>query len=363
MINWKSKYLEMKLKYINAKHKGGMDHQQGIEEYIVDSGILSVFKSNQIEDFREWLFNHWFNYLNYIKQDISKMKRFAINLFDLILITIDYKNIQINLAYQQDDLEEIVFYDYLQSSCNFSEINQQIQSFLNRLMSHLDINHIFRDEDGNYVKTVRIKVDIMLDRSDVPESGALFHTDFTPSREQVGPDSEFNTGYVTLSYNNSIKLPGPEIILCNDMINEQANLECKYFRPAIPPKGTIIFRDDLVYHASPHRGIQNLSDIDAYSKDNKGKWEEYLGAIVDINTLNSIAFKPKFQNMTRADSNYWQSLGQEKRSFLRTHIIPAGDAEVDYDQYILISNMNWPNVSPSIEQITIDDLHKISFLG
>jgi hypothetical protein len=27
MVNWKSQYLEMKLKYINAKHKGGMEHK------------------------------------------------------------------------------------------------------------------------------------------------------------------------------------------------------------------------------------------------------------------------------------------------------------------------------------------------
>jgi hypothetical protein len=31
MVNWKSQYLEMKLKYINAKHKGGMENTTQIE--------------------------------------------------------------------------------------------------------------------------------------------------------------------------------------------------------------------------------------------------------------------------------------------------------------------------------------------
>ena len=54
MVNYKRKYLEMKLKYINAKQKAGMDLEQDLQrleqEDLIEQQYDDLFKNKYIDD-------------------------------------------------------------------------------------------------------------------------------------------------------------------------------------------------------------------------------------------------------------------------------------------------------------------------
>ena len=82
MVNWKSKYLEMKLKYINAKHKGGMvNNTLPLEEDIERIYQKVIFENHVhlINDFVELTYNghnddNWGELTETIKEISQKIR-------------------------------------------------------------------------------------------------------------------------------------------------------------------------------------------------------------------------------------------------------------------------------------------------
>jgi hypothetical protein len=422
MVNYKLKYLKYKLKY--QKLKGGMeaidyDPQNfdfdGLEvpanttqpaqiqqqsaaplvqllpaannsirrsNYCIDynfttnNSLLSVFNSEPISIFRNWLIDS--------VRKMTNLQSGVLRLFNVVLHKNNDNSMDVSLkksmenpnlqrtpsdhvVYNISQVSESYFNQLTTNQDRFNEFRILLQNYLIELISksHLDINELFSDINGNSVELVEISFDVYLNRSS--DFAAKFHQDRT---------SQFKSKFVSLSFENTEIIPGPEIVLRTDMaagILAPQTLNCKYFRPGIPNNGTILFRDDLLFHASPYNTFLENIDINdpvlnltnPLSQDPRilqCAYEQGLGNCTNIQFIQKYPTQSlrSCTNPSPYRHTWVEDITRPRRNFIRVWLMPKTIQEYnsggqEYVNRILLYKLPYPIKDLNVLNV---DIHK-----
>jgi hypothetical protein len=79
MVNYKQKYLEMKLKYINAKQKAGMNLEQDIHRIEIEALI-----ENDYNEIKHYFDEDMFNYMDFNDKQLLNFKKKLVDDFNFL---------------------------------------------------------------------------------------------------------------------------------------------------------------------------------------------------------------------------------------------------------------------------------------
>jgi hypothetical protein len=322
------------------------------------SEVLSVYSSDKISDFRKWLIE--------FTQDAIKTinpKPDVLRLFNLVLIR-DGDNLVVHIRHStvvnsfisQSDSHAVGLMIYSREFVQHLMLNEEkkreliihLQNYLIDFLSksHITIDDLFSDTQDNTVEAVEISFDVYLDRK--ASYGAKFHQDAT---------SQFKSKFVSLSYDNENLMPGPEIFLKSDRSIRSTTLVCDYFRPGIPKNGTIVFRDDKLFHASPYKSLlENIPSQDSLHNIDDIHQSADVALSPRFQDCRRIEFKSKFPNVSRHE---WELVPDKVRSFIRVWVMPQTDMtelrDVQNQKYIYgLFTIPYPQMSDDVQNINID---------